>query len=304
MQKHSSPEFSSWRTWWLVLVLTAGTIGAAAQAPANPRFDRIVASAENGDAASQVELGILYFNGTANSPGPDYAEALKWFHRAADQGNAKAQDRIGLMYYSGKGVPQDYAEAAHWYQLAAQGGNFHARLQLSDMYQRGLGVPRDFSESKKWATLAKTDHPNNQSGYTRAWFPVAILAVLAFPFGLIALQRNVLAGRRRLIVAALVHVVGIALLLNTLATYGFGIVFPHCSHSFLATDCTQISDPHTRMIVNGFGNWAVVNLIFRFMAGVGLVLDATAVWYIVYLLRLLFRRSRARIPRAVPSRNF
>jgi Sel1 repeat len=303
MQKHSSPEFSSWRTWWLVLVLTAGTIGAAAQAPANPRFDRIVASAENGDAASQVELGILYFNGTANSPGPDYAEALKWFHRAADQGNAKAQDRIGLMYYSGKGVPQDYAEAAHWYQLAAQGGNFHARLQLSDMYQRGLGVPRDFSESKKWATLAKTDHPNNQSGYTRAWFPVAILAVLAFPFGLIALQRNVLAGRRRLIVAALVHVAGIALLLNTLATYGFGIVFPHCSHSFLATDCTQISDSHTRMVVNAIGDWAVVNLIFRFMAGVGFVLDALVVWYFVYLWRLIFRRPRVEVPRAVPSSN-
>jgi TPR repeat protein len=139
-------------------MLTAGTIGTAAQVPAYSRFDRIVASAENGDAASQVELGILYYNGTANSPGPDYAEALKWFQRAADQGNAKAQDRIGLMYYSGKGVPQDYAEAAHWYQLAARGGNFHARLQLSDMYQRGVGVPRDFSESRKWATANPPIH--------------------------------------------------------------------------------------------------------------------------------------------------
>src|SRR5580698_6481092 len=176
MQKHSSPEFSSWRTWWLVLVLTAGTIGAAAQVPANPRFDRIVAPAENGDAASQVELGILYFNGTANSPGPDYAEALKWFHRAADQGNAKAQDRIGLMYYSGKGVPQDYAEAAHWYQLAAQGGNFHARLQLSNMYQRGLGVPRDLSESRKWARQATADHPDREPGQIRAVFALAVQA--------------------------------------------------------------------------------------------------------------------------------
>src|SRR5580693_3858776 len=261
MRKHISLQSSSRCVWLLVLLLAAGTIRTAAQVPAHSRFDRLVASAESGDAAAQVELGILYYSGLADSPRPDYAEALKWFQRAADQGNADAQDRIGLMYYSGKGVPQDFAEAAHWYQLAAQGGNFHARLQLSDMYQRGLGVPRDFSEAKKWATLAKTDHPNNQSGYTRAWFPVAILAVLAFPFGLIALQRNVLAGRRRLIVAALVHVVGIALLLNTLATYGFGIVFPHCSHSFLATDCTQISDSHTRMVVNAIGDWAVVNLI-------------------------------------------
>ena len=304
MQKHSSPVFSSLRTWSVVLLLTARTIGIAAQVPAHSRLDRLVAAAENGDAVSQVELGILYYNGRANSPQPDYAEALKWFQRAADQGNAKAQDRIGLMYYSGKGVPQDYAEAAHWYQLAAQGGNFHARLQLSDMYQGGIGVPRDLSESRKWARLAKTDHPNNESAYTWAWFAVAILAVIAFVLGLIALQRNILAGWQHLIVAALVHVAGTALLLNTLVTYGFEIVFPHCSHSFLATDCTQIGDPHTRMIVNAIGNWAVVNLIYRFMVGVGFVLDALVVWYLVYLWRLLFRRPRVQLPRAAPSGNF
>ena len=304
MRKHISLQSSSRCVWLLVLLLAAGTIRTAAQVPAHSRFDRLVASAESGDAAAQVELGILYYSGLADSPRPDYAEALKWFQRAADQGNADAQDRIGLMYYSGKGVPQDFAEAAHWYQLAAQGGNYHARLMLSDMYRGGVGVPRDFGESRKWADLAKADHPNKEAGQIRAVFAVAVLAVIAFTFGLIALQRNTLTGWQQLVVAILVNVAGTALVLNTLTTYGFWVVFPHCSHSFLATDCTQISDPHTRMIVNGFGNWAVVNLIFRFMAGVGLVLDALAVWYIVYLLRLLFRRSRARIPREVPSRNF
>jgi hypothetical protein len=304
MQKHSSPESLSWCAWFLVLLLAAGTIRTTAQVRAQSRFDRLVASADNGDATAQVELGILYYNGMADSPRPDYAEALKWFQRAADQGNADAQDRIGLMYYSGKGVPQDFAEAARWYRLAAQGGNYHARLMLSDMYRGGVGVPRDFSESRKWSDLAKADHPNKESGYIRALFAVAVLAVIAFSLGLIALQGNALTGRLHLIVAVLVHVAGTALLLNTMTTYGFWIVFPHCSHNFLATDCTQISDPHTRMIVNGIGNWAVVNLIFRFMAGVGLVLDVLAVWYIVYLCRLLFGRPRVRIPGAVPSRNF
>ena len=271
--------------------------------PAHSKFDRLVASAENGDAAAQVELGILYYEGLADSRRPDYAQALKWFQSAADQGNAKAQDRIGLMYYYGKGVPQDYAEAARWYQLAAQGGNYHARLQLSDMYQRGIGVPRDVSESRKWARMVTADHPNNEPAQIRVLFAVAVLGVIALSLGLIALHRNALTGWQHLIVAVLVHVAGAALVLNTLTTYGFGIVFPHCSHSFLATDCTQISDPHTRAIVNGIGDWAVVNLIFRFMAGVGLVLDALAVWYVVYLCRLLFRRRRVRIPGAIPSRN-
>jgi hypothetical protein len=304
MQEHSGPESSSWCIWFLVLLLTAGAIRTTAQLPAQSRFDRLVASAENGDAAAQVELGTLYYNGLAGSPRPDYAEALKWFRRAADQGNANAQDRIGLMYYSGKEVPQDFAEAARWYQLAAQGGNYHARLMLSDMYRGGVGVPRDFSESRKWADLAKADHPDKESVHIRALFAVAVLAVIAFSLGLIALQRNALTGWQHLIVASLVHVAGAALLLNTLTTYGFWIVFPHCSHNFLATDCTQISDPHTRMIVNGIGDWAVVNLVFRFMAGVGLVLDALAAWYLVYLCRLVFKRPRARIPRAVRSRNF
>jgi hypothetical protein len=275
-----------------------------AQAPAHSRFDRLVASAESGDAAAQLELGILYYNGRADSHRADYTEALKWFQRAADQGNAKAQDRIGLMYYNGQGVAQDYAQAAYWYQLAAQAGDLHARLQLSDMYQRGVGVPRDVSESRKWSRLANGDHPNHESVGTWTMFAVAALAVIAFALGLVALHRNVLTGWQHLLVAVLVHLAGAALVLNTLTTYGFSIVFPHCSHSFLATDCTQISDPHTRMIVNGIGDWAVVNLIFRFMAGIGFVLDALAVWYVVYLCRLLIRRPRVRIPRAVPSRNF
>jgi hypothetical protein len=279
-------------------------IRTSAQVPAHSRFDRLVASAENGDAAAQVELGVLYYNGRADNHRPDYTEALKWFERAADQGNPKAQDRIALMYYYGQGVPQDYAQAAHWYQLAAQGGDYHARLQLSDMYQRGVGVPRDASESRKWSKLASEGRSNHESLGIWTLFAIAALAVIAFSLGLVALHRDTLTGWRQLIVAFLVHAGGIALLLNTLTTYGFWLVFPHCSHTFLATDCTQISDPHTRTIVNGIGDWAVVNLIFRFMAGIGFALDALAVWYVVYLCRLLFRRPRVRIPRAVPSRNF
>jgi TPR repeat protein len=304
MQKLSSSESLWWCAWLLVLLLTAGAMRTSAQAPANSRFDRLVASAEKGDAAAQVELGILYYDGRTDSHRPDYAEALKWFQLAAGQGNAKAQDRIGMMYYAGRGVPQDFAQAAHWYELAAQGGNYHARLQLSDMYQQGLGVPRDISESRKWARLAAGDHPNNESIAIRVLFAVAVLAVLAFLFGMIALQRNALTGWKHLVVTVLVHAAGVALVLNTLTTYGFGIVFPHCSHSFLATDCTQISDPQARGIVNAIGNWAVVNLIFRFMAGVGFVVDALAVWYIVYLCRLLLRRPRVQIPRPSASREF
>jgi uncharacterized protein len=46
----------------------------------------------------------------------DYAEAVKWYRKAADQGVTAAQSNLGLMYAQGLGVAQDYAEAVKWYR--------------------------------------------------------------------------------------------------------------------------------------------------------------------------------------------
>jgi Sel1 repeat len=283
--------------WWLagllLFALAAGGTLAKAQAPEDPEVERLTASAERGDIAAQLKLGMHYYTGMGKHHPPDYEEALKWFRRAADQGSAEAQDRIGLMYYSGKGVPQDYTEAARWFLLAANGGNEHAQLQLTDMYRRGVGVPHDVDESKKWLRLVNMHRADKSAARTWGLLAVAVALVIAFSLALFALQRNALVGWPRVPVAVFVHLGGIALVLNTLTTYGFEIVFSHCSHNYLATACTQISDPQTRKIANEIGDWAMVNLIFRFMAIVGLVLDVLAVWYAVYIWRLLFRRPRA-----------
>ena len=44
----------------------------------------------------------------------DYKEALKWYMKSAEQGNAAGQNNLGLMYGHGKGVPQDHKEAVKW----------------------------------------------------------------------------------------------------------------------------------------------------------------------------------------------
>jgi TPR repeat protein len=49
----------------------------------------------------------------------DYAEAVKWYRKAAEQGDAEAQSRLGFLYYMGQGVPQDYLLAHMWFNLAA-----------------------------------------------------------------------------------------------------------------------------------------------------------------------------------------
>ena len=50
----------------------------------------------------------------------DYAEALKWYRKAAEQGYPLAQSNLGGMYANGLGVAQDYTEAVDWYRKAAE----------------------------------------------------------------------------------------------------------------------------------------------------------------------------------------
>ncbi len=57
----------------------------------------------------------------------DYQTALREWRPLAEQGYAPAQYNIGSMYKNGHGVPQDYAEAARWYRRAAEQGRRGSR---------------------------------------------------------------------------------------------------------------------------------------------------------------------------------
>ena len=63
--------------------------------------------AEAGDAELQFSLGVMYEHGEGVRQ--DYAEAVRWYRKAAEQGYAEAQNNLGLMYDQGQGVRQDYA---------------------------------------------------------------------------------------------------------------------------------------------------------------------------------------------------
>ena len=60
----------------------------------------------------------------------DDAEAGRWYRLAAEQGDAAAQRNLGLMYANGRGVPEDDAEAVRWYRLAAEQGLASAQYSL------------------------------------------------------------------------------------------------------------------------------------------------------------------------------
>ena len=66
----------------------------------------------------------------------DYKTAYQLIKPQAEKGDAVAQFILGFMYDEGKGVPQDYAEAAKWYRKAAKQGNIAAQYNLSLMEDR------------------------------------------------------------------------------------------------------------------------------------------------------------------------
>ena len=108
--------------------------------------------AEQGDAAAQFNLGLMYADG--DGVPKDAVEAVKWYRKAAEQGNADAQFNLGLMYDNGKRVPKDAVEAVKWYRKAAEQGNANAQYNLGNMYNRGEGVPRDLVQAHMWWNIA------------------------------------------------------------------------------------------------------------------------------------------------------
>ncbi|MCL2715706.1 MAG: hypothetical protein FWD68_14265 [Alphaproteobacteria bacterium] len=70
-----------------------------------------------GDPVAQYNLGVMYEEGKGVMQ--DFAQALSYYRKAADQGYAPAQTSLGRMYATGRGVPKDDAQAAMWFRRAA-----------------------------------------------------------------------------------------------------------------------------------------------------------------------------------------
>ena len=121
-----------------VAVLSLSVIGPLVQAQDTPSAQELAdlrASAEQGDAEAQNNLGFMYSIGKGVPQ--DDAEAVRWFRLAAEQGDAYAQYNLGRMYRYGEGVPQETAEAVRWFRLAAEQGHAYAQYNLGRMYATG-----------------------------------------------------------------------------------------------------------------------------------------------------------------------
>ena len=109
-------------------------------------------AAEEGDAQAQLNLGFVYMN--AHGVMQSDKEALRWWSKAAEQGNAMAQNNVGLMFSSGRGVSQNLSEALKWYRMGAAKGFGEAQLNLAKCLHEGNGTDRNMEEAEKWCRLA------------------------------------------------------------------------------------------------------------------------------------------------------
>lgn len=115
---------------------------------------------------AQNRVGDIYRNGQGVEQ--DYAEAVKWYRKAADEGSSDAQNSLASMYFNGYGVAQNYGVALKWFQKSAKRGNIEAQNSMGNIYRDGLGVQQDFEEALKWyqksADQGNADAQNSLGG--------------------------------------------------------------------------------------------------------------------------------------------
>ncbi len=108
---------------------------------------RLLAAAATDDAQAEFDLGVLYARGRGVAK--DYAEARKWFQKAADHGEAAAQFNLGVMYSHSLGAPRDYALAHMWFSLAAGQGEDGAAKARDEMAARM--APYEIADAERMA---------------------------------------------------------------------------------------------------------------------------------------------------------
>ena len=105
---------------WILTCVAVGFLLAVTPAGAQD-YEATRYAAEQGDAAAQRNLGLMYANGRGVPE--DDAEAVRWYRLAAEQDDASAQYFLGFAYANGRGVPEDYVTAHMWLNVAAATGD-------------------------------------------------------------------------------------------------------------------------------------------------------------------------------------
>ena len=154
-----------------LLIIAFSALLISSSVSADDDLAALRTKARSGDAEAQFELGSMYFFGIG-IPGDD-REAVKWFHKAAEQGHVTAQFNLGKAYLNSQGAPHNAREAVKWFRKAADQEHMTARFNLGAAYRVGYGVPESTQEAVRWYRKAA------EQGHPRAQFNLGV----AYRFG-------------------------------------------------------------------------------------------------------------------------
>ena len=150
-----------WTTFFAaaVLVVATAVVGNAQQQSTEELLEELreaiegldsvvlMAMAENGNAAAQVNLGVMYANGQGVPE--DDAEAVRWYR--------------GISYGNGEGVPQDFVQAHKWFNLAASRGsgeNRESAVRNRDLIAQQMTAAQ-IAEAQRLAREWDEAHPRD-----------------------------------------------------------------------------------------------------------------------------------------------
>jgi len=127
----------------------------------------------------KYKLAISYFTNAGNYPGAlayiglchetkdfkyNYAKAIEYFRKAAEQNCPHGQNYLAWCYYNGKGIIQDTHKAVEYWEKSAAQGFAQSMLMLGECYSHGTGVEKNDKVARewysKWKIQSKKDDPS------------------------------------------------------------------------------------------------------------------------------------------------
>jgi len=118
-------------------------------------------AAEANHAKAQNDLANILIDGKDDVP-QDIEQAISWYTKAANYGNAGAQFNLAMKYYLGKLIEKDYEKAIFWFEKAAQQGDADAYERLGYCYDMGRGVSENPEKAAEmWSIAADMEHPSS-----------------------------------------------------------------------------------------------------------------------------------------------
>jgi TPR repeat protein len=107
-----------------------------------------------GEARAQHAVARLYEKGQGVEQ--DFAQALSWYRKAAEQNHADSQYRVAVAYaYGLVSYGKDDKQAMHWLVKAGENGHKKSQKLLARVYQTGeLSVTPDEKKARYWADKA------------------------------------------------------------------------------------------------------------------------------------------------------